>query len=275
MTYDLVVAYRIYPKISKIPPAYPHDKYRLSELCLASFKKSLDGLRVKMYVLLDNCPKEYEELFRNYFDPQDLELIHVESGGNKNTFRKQIELLSKQHDSEVVYFAEDDYFYIKDIKNMVDLLKSGQADFVTPYEHPACYIDNNHVISNRVRVFSGQRYVSVQHACLTFMTTRKNLLENKRYLLIFSDWFGSDFVVWGCITLGWSYFKYIRLAFSYKQCTIENCKVFGSMLFFAWHRFICNKTYHLMMPIDTFSTHMESNFLAPCINWGEYFKDKN
>jgi hypothetical protein len=156
---------------------------------------------------------------------------------------------------------------------MVDFLKSSQADFVTPYEHPACY-NNGHVINNEIIIFKNQRYTTVQHACLTFMTTKKNLLKNKRYLSIFSDWFGSDFVVWGCITLGLNYFKYIKLLFNFQNYTIENLKVFGSMSIFAIHRFVFNKKYNLFMPVQTFSTHMESNCLSPIIDWDVYFKDK-
>ena len=48
-TKDLAIAYRIYPGISKIPPIYSDDKFKLSELCLRSFKQSLGGLRVKIW----------------------------------------------------------------------------------------------------------------------------------------------------------------------------------------------------------------------------------
>lgn len=274
MTYDLVVAYRIYPKISKVPPAYPTDKYKLSELCLASFKEATHGLKVKMYVILDNCPKEYELLFKKYFPPEDLVLIPVQNIGNKATFKKQIEILTTQQDSNIVYCAEDDYFYIKNIKNMLDFLKSGATDFVTPYEHPSSYTDH-HVITNKIQLFHTQRYVSVQHACLTFMTTKKNLIANRRFFLIFSNWFGSDFVVWGCITLGLAYFKYFSMLFNPKNYTISNIKVFGSLKFFAWYRFLLNRKYTLSMPIDTFATHMESDFLSPGIDWNNYFKDKH
>jgi hypothetical protein len=273
MKYDLTIAYRIYPKISKIPPAFPTDKFKLSKLCLESFKKSTEGLRIKIYALLDGCPKEYEEIFKENFKAEDLEILNLENIGNKKTFKKQIEILVDQNDSDIVYFAEDDYFYIKDIKNMVDFLKSGQADFVTPYEHPACY-DGSHIINNEVRIFNKQRYTTVQHACLTFMTTKKNLLKNKRYISIFSDWFGSDFVVWGSITLGLSYFKYIKLLFSLKNYRLETFKVYGSLFIFALHRFVFNKKYKLFMPINTFATHMESNCLSPIIDWDMYFKDK-
>ena len=153
---------------------------------------------------------------------------------------------------------------------MVDFIKSGKADFVTPYEHPICYGDG-YVINNNIMIFNNKRYVAIQHACLTFMTTRKNLLENKRYFSIFSNWFGSDFVVWGCITLGIDYFKYIKLLFNFRNYTIENCKMYGSLCLFAIHRFIFNKKYKLFMPIQTFATHMENDNLSPCVNWDLYF----
>lgn len=272
MNYDLVIAYRIYPEVSKVPPVFADDKYKLSKLCLESLKTSLGGLRVKIYAILDNCPVEYEELFKDVFKDDALKLIKLDKTGNKETFKKQVDILSSQNDSNIVYFAEDDYFYIKDLGSMISLLKDRKADFVTPYEHPSSYESNN-VINNKVIIHDSQRYVSVQHACLTFMTTKENLLKNKKFFLIFSNYFGSDFVVWGCITLGLSYFKYLKLLFNFKNYTVENVKVYGSLLFFAFFRFIGNKKYKLVMPIDTFATHMEDNFLSPGIDWSLYFKN--
>jgi hypothetical protein len=270
MKYDLTITYRICPKMSKNPAGNFANKFEFSKFCLESFKKSLEDLNVKIYALLDNCPKEYEALFTNNFNKEDLEIIHTNLG-NKGTFKKQIEILLNQNDSEIVYFAEDDYFYIKDIKNMVDFIKSEKADFVTPYEHTGCYTDG-HIIKNKETSFGNQKYITVQHACLTFMTTKKNLLANKRYLTIFSNWFGSDFTVWGCITLGTTYFKYIKLLLNYHNYTLVNFKVYGSMFLFAIHRFIFNKKYKLFMPVPSFATHMENDNLAPNIDWGQYFK---
>lgn len=273
MKYDLVICYRICPKISKTPPVFADDKLKLSKLCLESFRESLSGLNFKIYALLDGCPEEYEDLFKKNFEQERLEIIHLDNLGNKKTFKKQIEILSNQKESEVIYFAEDDYFYIKNLKNMVDLINNNSVDFVTPYEHPACYTED-HVIRKKIITFEKQKYIASQHACLTFMTTKKNLLKNKRYFLIFSNWFGSDFVVWGCVTLGITYFKYIRLLFNLQKYNLENIKVFGSMLFFAVHRFIFNKKYKLFMPIQTIATHMENDNLSPGINWSQYINIK-
>jgi hypothetical protein len=274
MKYDLVIAYRIYPGIAKVPPVYQNDKYNLSRLCLKSFKNSLSGLSFKIYVLLDNCPDEYENLFTDNFDKKNLEILKLNNYGNKKTFKKQLDILLSQKDSDIVYFAEDDYFYIEKMKNMIDLLKSGKADFVSPYEHPACYNDG-HVINNSTIIFNNRKYITVQHACMTFMTTKKKLEENKRFFLIYPNWFASDFVLWGCMTLGFSYFKYLKLICHVKNISGSNLKVFGSMWFFAWYRFMLNRRNTLYMPTPTIATHMESNFLSPGINWNEHFNDKD
>ena len=49
--YDLVVAYRLYPKVSKSAQSLPFgdDKALLAETCLKSFKDSLGSLRVKFW----------------------------------------------------------------------------------------------------------------------------------------------------------------------------------------------------------------------------------
>jgi hypothetical protein len=57
--FDLAVAYRVYPGISKEPAVHADDKLRLAELCLRSFKEALGTLRVKVWALLDGCPPEY------------------------------------------------------------------------------------------------------------------------------------------------------------------------------------------------------------------------
>ncbi len=67
--YDVAIAYRIYPKVAKPAAGLPFsdDKYRMAEVCLQSFRRSLGDLRVKIWVLLDGCPPSYADLFRSYF----------------------------------------------------------------------------------------------------------------------------------------------------------------------------------------------------------------
>ena len=72
---DLAIAYRIYPGVSKTPAFFSNDKFKLSEMCLRSFKSAVGGLRVKMWALLDGCPLGYETLFRNTFSADEIEIV--------------------------------------------------------------------------------------------------------------------------------------------------------------------------------------------------------
>ena len=134
--YDLAIAYRIYPGVSKPAQSLPlgADKYLLSEVCFRSFKKSLGTLRAKIWVLLDSCPPQYEGLFRRYLDPEDLVVVRLEKAGNRATFARQIDILLEQCDADVVYFAEDDYFYLPgQFHEMLDfLVTQDDVNFVSP-----------------------------------------------------------------------------------------------------------------------------------------------
>ena len=90
-----------------------------------------------MFVLLDNCPPSYEDLFKRYFDEHDLELIRLNGVGNRATFDMQIDILLDQNFSEIVYFAEDDYLYLPNqFQSMARFLREEQqVDFVSPYDH--------------------------------------------------------------------------------------------------------------------------------------------
>ena len=96
--YDIAVAYRIYPGVAEVASTLPsgESKYRLSEICLKSFKESLGGLRARIWVLLDGCPPEYADLFCKYFDQDDVTLLSLTGIGNLATFRKQIDTLLEQ-----------------------------------------------------------------------------------------------------------------------------------------------------------------------------------
>jgi hypothetical protein len=76
---DLAVAYRIYPGIPKSPAFFSTDKLRLSEMGLQSFKTSLGKLRVKIWAILDGCPPEYEGLFRQTSQDQELEILSLDN----------------------------------------------------------------------------------------------------------------------------------------------------------------------------------------------------
>src|SRR5580693_670674 len=113
MPYDIAVAYRGYPRVSKHkPPIFTTDKLKLSALCARSFKKSLGNLKARIWVILDGSPPEFEEVFKELWPLEDLVFIRHDNFGDEYTLKEQTRVLIEQTDSEVCYYAEDDYFYL-------------------------------------------------------------------------------------------------------------------------------------------------------------------
>src|ERR1700753_2628145 len=98
--YDVAVAYRIYPKPSSSPPSvYAKDKYKLSELCFKSFKAAIGNLKVKLHVILNSCPPEFEELFTQNWPAEDLVLHRYQGVLPGTTLHEQGRILMEQTDA--------------------------------------------------------------------------------------------------------------------------------------------------------------------------------
>ena len=270
MKYDLVIAYRIYPKVSKTPALYIDDKFKLSELCLKSLKDSVDGLKVKMIVLLDNCPEEYEVMFRKYFDKDSLELIKLNGVGNLATFKMQIDILANQNYSENVYFAEDDYFYLPgQFKILIDFLKKPGVDFVSAYDHLDFYTMPFHNYKKHLRISSGKHWMSANGTCMTFLTTKATLIKSKS---IFESYCRRNYDVslWMMATkIGvFNLFDFIRSIFKNESIFIKS---YLKVYYFGFWQVLFGKKYKLWTPIPSIATHMEVTCLAPNIDWQKYF----
>jgi hypothetical protein len=266
--YDLCVAYRIYPGNSKFSqrPIFQENKLKLAEICLESFKRSLEGVKVKLLVIFDRCPKEYEKLFLKRFKKEDLEFYHIHAKKRKkffertnaHTFLMQINLLLKQNFSENVYFSEDDYFYTpKSFKEMLKFLKIRKADFITPYDHPDYYILNIHNYPKESIKIGKYLWRTVGSTCCTFLTTKKileetrNILEKYRYI--------SDAPMWFALTKK-------RIFFGPKFWK------FNLAIWYIWKQLLFGRKYLLWAPSPSIATHMEKAFLAPKVNWNKYIK---
>src|SRR5438105_2477576 len=180
-SYDVAIAYRICPRVARPALGLPFsdNKLRLAEVCLSSFRESLDDLRVKVWALLDDCPSEYEDLFRKYFTPDCLELVRLPGIGNTLTFAKQIDILLTQQDADLVYFAEDDYFYLPGKFHLLTEFARAfsDADFVTPYDHADCYNLELHHRPKWLRLFGNQHWRTAASTCLTFLTRQQTLRD--------------------------------------------------------------------------------------------------
>lgn len=266
MLYDLAVAYRIYPKVSKPTPVFSQDKRRLAALCLRSFKQAIGSLRVKIYVILDGCPPDYEALFTQHFATPDLELIKVDSIGNRPTFGRQIDLLRDQRESDLVYFAEDDYFYLPGALEALVQFARGNPDahFVSPYDHPDAYQLALHPKRQELRVFGGRHWRTSASTCLTFLTPQEVLRRTERVFRTYQKT-NLDVSLWMALTK-----QTVLNPLRFMQCCRQRIQ-YGGYIAQAWRyhglRLLGRPKYKLWVPLPTLATHLESAHLAPAVNW--------
>jgi hypothetical protein len=266
--YDLAIAYRIYPKVAKPAAGLPFsdDKLKLAEVCLRSFKESLGDLRVKIWALLDDCPQEYSVLFQNYFRPQDLVLVPLPGIGNQATFGKQMEILQQQEDSDLVYFAEDDYVYLPDqFSRLLQFLREGQdADFVTPYDHPDCYHLALHHEPKWVTVFEGHHWRTAASTCLTFLTKKSTMARYERELCTYASG-NDDCAMWLSLTKRRVFNPLTAARFALKG--EYYWKIFAKAWYFGWRQLLFGSPAKLWVPMPGLATHLCAASLSPSIDW--------
>lgn len=298
--YNVAIVYRTYPgtKPSRTRVAFQNNKYKLVELCIKSLKESLGSLKFKIWVILDSCPPEWEDLFLRYFSKDELEFVHLNKAGELGSFQIAMDILLNQTFSELVFMAEDDYFYLPKqfIKMIKFLYQNPKVDFITPYDHLDHYTHPIHDYSSEIKVAAGKYWRTVSTTCNTYITTKNVLyltkdiflksyskknfffkygdIINKKKILniLFRDFiqYSSDADVWLSLTKKrlFNLFKLIKLR-------VQNREVFGYYFRawrFNWKQILFGKRWSLWCPIPTIATHMDSRYLAPNIDWDQIFK---
>jgi len=242
------------------------DKYRLSEICLRSFKDSLGGLRVRIWVLLDGCPPEYTDLFAKYFDRDDLTVLNLGGIGNQATFRRQIEILLEQQDSDVVYFAEDDYVYLPgEFRCMIDfLLEHKDVDFVSPYDHLDCYTMDLHRQPKWLKVYGGKHWRTATSTCLTFLTTLETLRKTQAVFRKYKRR-SLDCSLWLSLTKR----RVFNPAFFCRHVVREplSCRIIAKAWIYCWQQILFGRKRRLWIPIPGVATHLDNHALSPNVDW--------
>lgn len=268
--YDIAIVYRIYPAVSKVPPIYSDDKFNLSKLCLKSFANSLKNLKPYIWILLDGCPIEYEELFREELEGFDFQILNLNSMGNQKTFSKQMDILLEQEKSDYVYFAEDDYFYFEDaFQKMLEAIKHPKVDFLSPYDHPDTrnYILHNYT-KHKIQA-AKHTWLSVGTTTMTFMTTKQKLVECENTFRTYTK-NNYDNAMWMSLT-GKNIFN-ISLPFRGLFNDIQLTKIFVKLYKYNFIQTLFGKRYNLYQPVPTLSTHMDNQCLPEYINWKKEFE---
>ncbi len=119
---------------NKVKPAYINNEICLKNFCNVFFNHIHDIL-----IIADNCSDATIDMINKYIDP--INIIKVSVGHGAGTFNLALDKALLYNDDEIVYFIENDYLH----KQYSDkILKEGfelGASFVALYDHPDKYLD--------------------------------------------------------------------------------------------------------------------------------------
>ncbi len=271
--YDLAVAYRVYPKVSGPARTLPFgdDKLLMAEACLRSFCQSLGSLRAKLWVLLDSCPPEYEALFRRYLAASEPEIITLDHAGNAASFGKQLDILLAQDDAELVYFAEDDYFYLPgQFAEMTEFLhRHPDTDFVSPYDHPDYCCLPLHRGCRALRAAGTRHWRAAGSTCLTFLTRKQTLRACEP---VFRSYTRGNFdcSLWLSLTK-----HRVRNPFAALRFFLSGdfaWKIFAKAWLYTGRQIMFGRRHSLWVPVPTIATHLDSAGLARGADWMAVFE---
>lgn len=268
--FNLTVAYRIYPGIGKPVALFNSNKLKLVEFAFNSFLHSLGNLKIKLFVILDSCPKEYKSLILSKF-PNAI-LIETSKAGNSKTFEMQLELLLSQNETNLVYFAEDDYFYQPNsLETAVDFFYNHDPDFLTLYYHPDySNLEIHKILKTETIDFKSLSWQRVCSTTLTFLTTKNTLEKTKNIFLTFGQG-NYDSSIWLSLTKqGIFHPKLYFLPFASSR-KLFFLKMITKMWLHNWQHLIFGKKYSLFAPFPSLATHLEKDSLSPNIKWKELF----
>jgi hypothetical protein len=218
-----------------------------------------------VWLLLDSCPPEYEGLFRRYLDPEDLVVVRLEGAGNGATFARQIDILLEQRDSDVVYFAEDDYFYLPgQFREMVDFLgMQDDVDFVSPYDHPDCYKLDLHREPKWLRTNGSHHWRTAASTCLTFLARKETVAEHASVFRSYARG-NYDCALWLSLT---KHRVFSPRAFIRYLLQGSYWKILAKAWLYGWRQILFGRRVKLWVPVPGIATHLDAKALSPNVDW--------
>jgi hypothetical protein len=261
--YDLAIALRVYPGISKQPIGNFQSKLEMFQVNLNSLLKALGTARAFLYLILDGCDERFEEFARSRIAPEDLKIDCRNGEGNEATFLLQIDWLLKQQYSEALFFAEDDYVYRPDtFLPMLQLLRK-EADFISPHNHGDYYGSKlQHQLGTRLLFAEGLHWHLPASTCLTFLTRKEVLAATAAVFRTYARG-NLDFTLFTVLTMpGVFRLPPLRLLrnFFFLKCMMKAWWMCPAQL-------ISGRTYRLAVPVEAAGTHLQYDETGPGKNW--------
>ena len=218
---------------SKVKPEYVNN-----ELCLKNFCNVFFDQIYNILVIADNCSDDTIAMIKKYIDPVNIRKVSV--GHGAGTFNLALDMALGYDDETIVYFVENDYLHKQGSPRViVEGLQTGYG-YVSLYDHPDKYINKqnggNPFIEDggevtRVMLTNSSHWKLTNSTTMTFASTVGTLREDESILREFTK---------GSYPRDFEMFLALR----------ENQK-------------------GLLTPIPGYSTHGETAWLTPLIDWSK------
>lgn len=220
---------------NKIKPSY------ITKLnCLKNALNVFKGNNVYFKVYVDSVIPSTEKMIHKLCDNREnTEVINIDTHSNGFSFRKVYEDACKLSNDDLVYFLEDDYLHLE---NALECLKNAAewnyTDYITLYDHPDKYDNFSYDVNpfckdmgEATKVFKtdNHHWKITNSTTMTFAAFVDTLKRDKE-------------IFWRYTEIGYPYDFEI-----FKTLSEEN-------------KFVSS-------PIPSLSTHGETKFLAPFVDW--------
>ena len=211
---------------NKVKPDYINN-----ESCLANATKVLEG--AIFHVIADNTSPETNDMIQKYITKDSVE--YVSKGNGASTFNLALNKALTYDDDEIIYFIENDYIHLPNsLKIIEEGIKLG-APYVTLYLHPDKFIPPQQGGNPEVdetggyltRIYRGETelFGMFNSTTMTFASTVRNLKEDESILRKWTS-----------------------------ETHPDDFRMFLELR---------DKGKALMCPLNTYSTHGETAWLAP------------
>jgi hypothetical protein len=243
----LHVVYRLYPgENDKRRPDY-HSK----ALCLASAVRSMQQVPDARLVLLVDAVELPDELAAVV--PAGADIHYLGGIGNARSYQRQMELVGALPPDDVVYLSEDDYLYCREGFPVLvaGILALTDAEYFGLYDHPDRYTRNDDARlpgPRHVWFAGGRHWRWGESSCMSFGARVSTIQQDMRV--------HRRFVPKG----------------GYRRNPVSRMLHYNDR---RWWRLLQGigpyrwkvPKRRLVTPIPSLSTHMDTSFMAPAVDW--------
>lgn len=255
--FDLVIIYRAYPGISKVPIVKNMSKLESVLTNILSIKRSTGSLNVKYLIILDRCELEYKKYISEILNDCNLVFYEVDFGSGEKTFELQLKLTDMFEDEQNILMLEDDYIMNNHcLSNLVAFLKEQPDSFCTPFYSTDYDLLDFHKYQREIISVQDCKWRKVSCTTLTFCAKVKTIRKYRSIFLSFLRG-NNDSSIWMAIT------KILNVRITLKgDLKLYFLKKYFKLAWFIGFNYFFTKVAALYADVGSSATHLESTNCA-------------